>query len=331
MLPSGDTIEDRFNAGSIRFDVANQFFLREDSGTNIAGNNSSDVANIGSSGNITNPAEAVLNVTNNARFIGDNINLGNQILDEMNFGGLIVITPGVAIVSENSSTMLTGPSEADLLAIKSTDTISNASASSIIVNRVANFQGINGVNIGNAIGDEFRALAVTGNSVSGNVLLSEDDAMFLTGNNNANAMTLVSPSTISNAQLSTVDVTTRLTVNAGGIINLGTKVDEITGDETDRIEFSSFNFNTSGNVNIEAQSDILFVGNNASQNLNVTARDGSSDMNIVDFIDAELVIANDVFFTGLDVIIGELATDCLDVGGSINISASGTNNVIPGC
>ena len=171
----GDSLNDRFNSGSIRFDVENQFFFRENSGTNLAGNSSSASANIGAAGNITNSDDTTVNVTGVTRLLGQNVLVGNETGDEFNFGSLVVTTDGDAFITEDSSTVFAGNSTADLLAINSAGSITNTGESTLNVQRVANFQAANAINIGNAVDDQFNAAAVTANS-SGNVLTNEDSA-----------------------------------------------------------------------------------------------------------------------------------------------------------
>lgn len=332
----GDSLNDRFNSGSIMFDVEEEFFIREDSGLNIAGNNSATTSNIGAAGDVTSAGQTTMEIEDVARFIGQNIDVGNQTEDglpddTMNFGSLVFTSPGNVIISEDSSTEITGTSSADLLVVRSAGEIDNVGEASITVNRAANFQAASGIDIGNAVDDAFNAQSVTANTTSGNVLLSEDSSMFLAGTNNANAMTLISTGTIGNAQGTVVDVDTRLTLDAGGLISLGTKVDPDTGDESDRIESGSLVVNTPANATVEMQSDVLFVLSSSANNLNIVARDGTTDRSIRDQPDASIVATESIFFTGLDVIIGEEEFDCLEAGDDINVTASGASQVVPGC
>ena len=127
----GDSLNDRFNSGSIRFDVENQFFFRENSGTNLAGNSSSASANIGAAGNITNSDDTTVNVTGVTRLLGQNVLVGNETGDEFNFGSLVVTTDGDAFITEDSSTVFAGNSTADLLAINSAGSITNTGESTL--------------------------------------------------------------------------------------------------------------------------------------------------------------------------------------------------------
>ena len=312
----GDSLNDRFNSGSIRFDVENQFFFRENSGTNLAGNSSSASANIGAAGNITNSDDTTVNVTGVTRLLGQNVLVGNETGDEFNFGSLDVTTDGDAFITEDSSTVFAGNSTADLLAINSAGSITNTGESTLNVQRVANFQAANAINIGNAVDDQFNAAAVTANS-SANVLINEDSATILTGDNAGNAFNVTSTGSILNAANSTVDVATTLSLNAGGAINLGSQTDDITDVPNDRVEFSSVTFNSPGNVLIETQADAIITGSNSGGIVNLIAQDGDTFFDILDQTDAEIEVQGSLFLTGLDVVIGEGLMDSLTVGGAI--------------
>ncbi len=312
----GDSLNDRFNSGSIRFDVENQFFFRENSGTNLAGNSSSASANIGAAGNITNSDDTTVNVTGVTRLLGQNVLVGNETGDEFNFGSLVVTTDGDAFITEDSSTVFAGNSTADLLAINSAGSITNTGESTLNVQRVANFQAANAINIGNAVDDQFNAAAVTANS-SANVLINEDSATILTGDNAGNAFNVTSTGSILNAANSTVDVATTLSLNAGGAINLGSQTDDITDVPNDRVEFSSVTFNSPGNVLIETQADAIITGSNSGGIVNLIAQDGDTFFDILDQTDAEIEVQGSLFLTGLDVVIGEGLMDSLTVGGAI--------------
>ena len=312
----GDSLNDRFNSGSIRFDVENQFFFRENSGTNLAGNSSSASANIGAAGNITNSDDTTVNVTGVTRLLGQNVLVGNETGDEFNFGSLVVTTDGDAFITEDSSTVFAGNSTADLLAINSAGSITNTGESTLNVQRVANFQAANAINIGNAVDDQFNAAAVTANS-SANVLINEDSATILTGDNAGNAFNVTSTGSILNAANSTVDVATTLLLNAGGAINLGSQTDDITDVPNDRVEFSSVTFNSPGNVLIETQADAIITGSNSGGIVNLIAQDGDTFFDILDQTDAEIEVQGSLFLTGLDVVIGEGLMDSLTVGGAI--------------
>lgn len=327
----GEGLDDHFNAGSVMFDVDQQFFIREDSALNIAGTNQANVANIGAAGDITNSPESQIAVAGEARFRAANVDVGNQDSDQVNLGTLIVVTPGEGLVSEDSSTTITGETSANRLVVRSTGAIDNADGSSINVTSVASFQGTTGVNIGNAIDDVFNALSVIGNSPGAEVRLNQDSSMFVAGVNRSSNMFLQSTGTIGNAQGAQILVDNQLTVQATGLIRLGAQVDGETNQETDRIELGSLNVNSTQNVTVETQSDIVFAGSSTGDNLNIVARDGNTDFDISDQSDSSINVTSAMFLTGLDVVIGELETDCLEVGGAIDVTASGTNNVVEGC
>ena len=319
----GDFEDDEFNAGSIRYVVENEFFFREDSGTNLAGNSSAAESNIGALGDITNRESANLEVSGDARFRGTNILVGNEANDTFNFGRLIFTTNGNAFIAEDSDTEVGGNSTAGDLELDSTGTIVNIEGSSLNVAGRADFGANGNIDIGDRLDDEFNAATVSGDSATGNVNINEDSATVLARTNNANAFSVVSTGSILNAANSTILAATNLSLNAGGAINIGTRTDATTGDDLDRVEFSSVTFNTTGNVAIETQADALIAGSNTGGIVNLSARNLATDelFDIRDAAAADINVTNSLILDGFVV---DLDSDNLFIGGS-TIDDNGPN------
>jgi hypothetical protein len=323
----GDTEADRFNAGSVQFNTIGQFRLSEDSATNLVGTNNALGSTIVSAGELTNNfvsaegAGTIINVENVASFSGTEIDLGNQANDSMNFGSLQLNSEGAASVSEDSSTHLTRSSQVDELDLKSSGGVTDALTSSINVSGTASIEGTS-IRIGELTTDQFNAQSVTLNS-SGAVVLTEDSRLNLTGISSADSMTLGANGNITDSLNAQTRVTNHFSAT-GALINLGTSA-------TDVFEMGQFSFNSSANTFVAADTSFEIIGNNSSGDRLILRTPG----NITDAADSEIRVQNIVDLTGVDIIIGELATDCFDIingAAGLFVNASGTNNTqLGGC
>ena len=319
----GDTATDSFNSGSILFNTTALFKLTENSSTNIVSFNSANNAIIESTGAITDIFTSTsgngstISVTTVAEFSGASIALGEEVNDTMNFGALRFNSPGTVTITEDSATNLSFASIADQLFLKSAGGITDATDASLNVTGVATMEGT-GITLGDSATDVFNANSVTLNA-TGAINITEDSALNLHKTSTANSMTLVASGFITDGLDASTTVTNLFSAN-GTLINLGSEA-------TDNLQVGSLTFNSTLNSNISLDADVELAGNsNSSDQLFLTTTG-----NITDATDAETRIANRAFLTGVDIIIGELATDCFDIlNGDINdvtVSASGTSDV----
>ena len=326
----GDSGADSFNAGSIQFATAGQFRIIENSSTNIVGNNSADNTLVTSTGDITNVFEnpdtgigTTLNVTEVGSFTGTNIDLGNQTNDTINLGALSFNSTGTTSVSEDAATHLAVDSQASQLNLVSTGAVTDSLTGSINVSGLANIQGTS-ILIGESTDDTFNAASVTLNS-TGNVDVTEDSGLNLAGVSSAANLRLVAAGNLTDSLTAETRVAGLLDVT-GGLVNIGS-------EDTDILEMGTLRFTSStANTFITADSDINLVGSSSAADRLLLTTTGD----IRDNATAEVLAQNQAVFQGVDVIIGELATDCFDIinGGTANlfVLASGVDNVnVGGC
>ena len=320
----GDSETDLFNAGSIGFNTTNAFNISEDSATNIIGFNSANSSNIVSTGAITNIFTGAngdgtnIDVASVASFEGASIDLGEQANDSLNFGALQLNSPGVATVSEDSATHLTQSSQVQSLNLTSVGAVTDALTASINVTGVANVEGTT-IRWGENAGDEVNAGSFTLNS-GGAVEITEDSSLNLTGINTADSLTLVASGNITDSLNAQTRVTNLLSAT-GNLVNLGS-------ESTDVLEMGQLEFNSTANTFITADSGFTITGTNRAGNLLILDSQGS----ITDSLIAEIIAENGATFTGADVIIGELATDCFDILNGVGpaVITQGTSNVVLG-
>ncbi|MFK7767735.1 MAG: beta strand repeat-containing protein [Mariniblastus sp.] len=326
----GDSGVDSFNAGSIMFTTTGQFRISENSATNIVGLNSAENAFITSAGEITdvfvNATSGIgttISVTDVASFSGTAITLGNEANDEMNFGSLQLNSPGIATVTEDSATHLAIDSSVAQLNLVSGGAVTDALTGSVDVVGLAQITGTS-ITIGESANDSFNATSVTLNS-TGDVLVTEDSGMNLSGVNSAANMTLVANGNLTDSLTAQTRVTGLLNLS-GQLINMGSEA-------TDVLEMGTLQFNSNGpnNTFLTADSDINLTGTSFSGNRLLLTSSG----NITDSPTADVQATTQAVLQGVDVIIGELATDCFDIlnGGASNlfVLASGISDVTVGC
>lgn len=325
----GEQATDSFNAGSITFDTSSQFTLAEDSDTNIVGFNTANGLNVSSTGNITNVftsgggSGTTLVVATTAVFSGVDITIGDQNDDAFNFGSLTFNATGDASIAEDSDTVITGTSTAGALILDSTGFISDATSAQTTVTGRATLVAGSTINLGDTGTDLFNAGQLELTTTS-SVAITEDSASHFAGTTRVGSLTLASAGNVTDAPTADVGVTGNFNVS-GALINLGTEA-------TDNLTMASLTFDSTANTNIVTNADVVLTGNSSSDNLLLLESSG----NITDDTLARTEIANGAFFTGVDVIIGELATDCFDIlngdASDVSVTATGTENVqLGGC
>ena len=178
--------------------------------------------------------------------------------------------------------------------------------------------------IGESTDDTFNAASVTLNS-TGNVDVTEDSGLNLAGVSSAANLRLVAAGNLTDSLTAETRVAGLLDVT-GGLVNIGS-------EDTDILEMGTLRFTSStANTFITADSDINLVGSSSAADRLLLTTTGD----IRDNATAEVLAQNQAVFQGVDVIIGELATDCFDIinGGTANlfVLASGVDNVnVGGC
>ncbi|MFT7632414.1 MAG: hypothetical protein ACI87E_003466 [Mariniblastus sp.] len=324
----GDTAEDSFNSGSILFVTDALFKISENSDLNIVGVNTANNSIIESTGTITNIFVSGggngtnLTVDMVAEFRGASLDLGTQAADSFRFGSLRFNSEGNVEIQEDNAMNLEFSSTAGQLVLNATGGLTDAAAASLNVTGVASLQAAS-ILLGDTAADEFNASSVTLNSI-GAVGLTENSALNLSGANTANALTLVAAGDLTDS----VDASTTVV----GLFHMtGTAID--LGDQGgDSLVMSSLTFHSTANTRLNANSDILLVGVNTSDDeVSLT-----STGDIEDAPTASTRISNKATFEGVDVIIGELADDCFDIlngdASDLTVTASGTSDVqLGGC
>lgn len=296
----GDTQTDRFDAGWINYTTVDQFFLFENSATHFIGENTADTVNVVSLGAITNAIDATMDVTGTAAFNGSSITLGTETGDNLEFGGLLLNSPGAATVFEDGATAFAGSSNVDLLRVVSDGDMTQNSLASVNVARTASLSSTNGnIIIGQNDDDVFNALAVTLDAQNGDVVLTEDSGTFLAGINRANNMKITSAGNIGAAEFATVDIEMLLDV-AGDIIELG-------ASDSDWVGAGTLTFNANTSMTISSQANLTLAGTSTTPGALIL----ESSNDILDTDDAN-TSADSAVLTASNVILGD-GDGCFDV------------------
>ncbi len=346
----GDGQENIFNAGKIRFETVGRFKISENSDLMIGGDSSAASTVINANGDITNEVNTKVNVRSSAAFFADNIVLGNRSGDEFNAGTIGFRTSpnatGLVQIHEDSSTNLGGLSEAKTLRIMADGDITDGPNSNVDIAGNSRFTTMNNGRV--VLGDagvlpdstpfdaafETKTLTVQTDG-TGNAIIEEDGDIVLTGANRANSMSLKTrggEGKILDTFDSTIDVTYNLNVE-GSLVNLGTAIIE-NGSSSDRLEFSSLTFKSTGNVYVSADDSFFLTGNSTSGGFLTLESEGD----IRSTGGSELLTQAGATFGGMDILVGNLADDCFDIINTnedgtkrLVVNGAGTQNVELGC
>ena len=346
----GDTQIDQFNAGSVRFDTSGRFKITENSGLTFTGDSSAANSVVNSSGNITNQANATVNVRNSAAFFANNVILGNQSGDEFNAGTVAFRTApdtnGLVAINEDSSTQLGGISEAGRLRLEANGNITDGPGSQVNIDGNSTLMTLNngriklgdsGVRADNTPFDSvFETLSLTVQTDgSGNAIIEEDGDILLTGINRANSLSLIADGgegRVLDAIDARIDVNFNLNVEAGSI-NLGNAI-IANASSTDRLSFRSLTFQSAGNVNVSADNSFFLTGSSNSGGFLTLESEGD----IRTTGGSELVTQTGAQFDGMDIFVGNLSNDCFDIldtnsDGSVRlrVNGAGAEDVQLGC
>jgi hypothetical protein len=345
----GDTNEDWFNAGTVKFETSGLFKLSENSDLQLSGDNSAGRSVINSSGNISNNANTKVNVDGSAAFFADNIVIGTKSGDEFNAGTIAFRTAtsanGLVEISEDSATTIGGVNRANTLRVTSTHSITDGPDSDVLVAGATELTSGNNGHIvigdsgtlrdGTAFDAAFESRTLTVNTEgSGNALIEEDGDIILKGAIRANSLSLVSAADgrILDTPETQLDVRYNLNVE-GAMVNLGTAL-LANGSSTDKLEFSTLTFKSTGNVNVSADDSFFLIGESSTGGFLTLESEGD----IRTTSGSELVSQSGARFEGMDILVGNLADDCFDIihtnsDGTKNLSVDGdgTENVQLGC
>ncbi|MEM7781737.1 MAG: hypothetical protein AAF623_00055 [Planctomycetota bacterium] len=325
----GDTFFDEFNAGSIAFQVDQHFQISEDGSMNIVGFNFANSLAIQSNGTLSNVYRSTtgrgtqIAVTTTAQLSAANsIEIGVQADDEIRFGSLTVNSPnGLAEIQQDNDILLTGQTSVRDIQLQSTGSITDSTTSSFFATGNASFTGSDIV-IGDQITDRYDALS-TNVQATGSVEIIENSGLNLYGINRAESLTIRANGLITDSFDADTQIIGHVDLQ-GTLINLGT-------DLSDFLTFGSISYNSVQNTNISANSDIVMSGNSLVGNQLILASTGD----ILDSPDADTRVQNRAVLTGVDVIIGELASDCFTImsGGAddVFVVASGSSDIQLGC
>jgi Ca2+-binding RTX toxin-like protein len=281
----GDQAADSVNFGSLTFVSAGAVNIAEDSDTQLTGSNSADSLVLSSTGAITNTAAASVNVTGNALLNGASVALGDQTGDAINFGSLTFQTTGATDVAEDSSTLLSGASNASALTLSSTAAITNAAAASAAVSGNATLSGTS-INLGTQAGDSLSFGTLTFTASAGGVTIEENSSVDFLG-----ASTATGP--ISVASIDTAAAGQDISLPAGSsLVSSTSSVSLMAGDDasiagnitsatttTINVDAGNADLNTGGQLTISGVITTPVVGSGGGTFLNGQTDDDTFTFN----------------------------------------------------
>jgi len=344
----GEGGDNTFNAGTIEFRTFGQAKISENSTLKIAGDSKAKSVIIQSDGNITNSAFTTIDVANTANFSANNVVLGTRLDDQFNVGTLKFQTTegaiGLVKIAEDSGTNLGGNSSANTLRINSAGWITDSADADVNVKYNSHFETTDGGRIvlgnagtlpgGKSADAKFETKTLTVKS-DGNVIIEEEGDIILTGQNNANSLTLQTrgaEGNILDTPETQVDIRYNLNVS-GNLINLGTAIIP-NGSSTDRLEFTTLTVNSTGNVNLSADDSIILTGSSNVGGYLTLESEGDIRSNS----GSELLSEEGATFEGMDILVGNLEDNCFDIVHTtedgtkrLNVNGQGAEDVQLGC
>ncbi|MBL8810061.1 MAG: hypothetical protein JNM43_07795 [Planctomycetaceae bacterium] len=298
-LDLGFANNDNVTLGSFSSSTTGATALSENDSTLIEGTVQAASLNLVSTGSMTNAANSVVNITNNASFNGASLNLGFANNDNVTLGSFSATTTGATALSENDSTLIEGTVQAASLNIVSTGSITNAANSSVSVTNNASFSGVS-LNLGNANNDNIQLGSFSSNT-TGATVLSENDSTLIEGTVQAASLNIASSGSITNSANSSVSITNNASFN-GTSLNLGFA-------NNDQVTLGSFSSTTTGATALSENDNTLIEGTVQAASLNIVSTGSISNA-----ANSNVSITNNASFNGTSLNLGFANNDQVTLG-----------------
>ena len=325
----GDSDFDFVQLGTVSFQVAERFELNENTTATIASSNGfvnlATSLDIFSVDDVINADNAIVNVSGNALFSGDNVEIGQAENDDVRFGTVTFVTnEGNTTINENDDVVLAGISRVggDLIVNSVGGSISDADQSFLTTAGQGSFFAPTGIVLGDLDdadvlgdpGDSFDVGTLQVISDFGDVEITQNGDIVFSGENRSLDMRLNATGNagdvgvITNEPGVNLEVLGNLFLNSIGDVDLGFGL-------SDSINFDNLNFNSLADVAIiaafEDEEDAIFIfgtSNNPNQ-----AAEFRLTTNVDVFDGTNAVIEVDEFFRieARNINLGDSETDCL--------------------
>ncbi|MFO0975710.1 MAG: hypothetical protein U0996_04890 [Planctomycetaceae bacterium] len=285
--------------------------VSEDDSTLFAGTVQADSLKSISAGSISNAAAASLQITSHAAFEATSLTLGAALGDSVSFGTVAATTTLATEISEDSALVIDGTVQADSLKLTSTGSITNLANAELKITNNASFNGTS-VKVGFEAGDSVHLGSLSA-VTTGATEVSEDSSTLLTGTVQAASLRLVSTSSITNADNSTVDVSGNASLS-GSSVNLGFAIG-------DNVQLGSFSANTTGATDLSEDSSTLLENTVQAASLKIV-----STGSITNTAGATINVSGNASFSGSSLNLGFAAGDNVQLG-SLSANTTGASNL----
>ncbi|TWT39371.1 hypothetical protein [Blastopirellula retiformator] len=295
---------------------------------------------------------------------GDTITVGSD--DSTTYFGSLTFDGGAVVIREVDSTLLAGTNNATSLVLTSLGAITDDSMTSVAVTGAATFAAKDDIALANEMGDylEVGGLATftssdkdaitVGASDSttlfgsltfdgGGVVIREDDATILAGSNQATSLVLTSAGSITDAPLTTVEVSGPATLAAKDEILLANETGDLldvdglatfassdgaaitVGGDDSTTSFDLLRF-SGGAVSIQEDDAMALAGTNSADSLDLISADA-----ITDVAGTTIDVQNAATFTaGAAITLGDSVADVIDIGGQATFVSLGSGAIAVG-
>lgn len=292
------------NFGSLTFVSTGDVSIAEDSATVLSGNSAAINLNLTSADAIATDGTAIIAIDDNASFTGTSILLGDQAGDLLNFGTLTFHSAGEVAIDEDSATVLSGTGAASALNLRSNDTIGNDGTANVLVENNAKFSGAS-----ITLDDVYQFGSLTFTS-SGVVQITEADATVLQGSSTASDLDLRSSDAIANDSSAVVSIDNNASFH-GTSITLGQEAGDL-------LNFGTLTFDSTGEVSIAEDSDIVLSGTGTAESLDLRSTDAITNDGT-----ANVVVESNARFSGTSITLDDVyqfGTLTFNSAGDVDIS-----------
>jgi hypothetical protein len=295
----GDAPTDTFHTRTLSFESAGHVDVAQDSRIFLTNFNQSDQLTLASSVSVLDSPTAQVDVLGEVVFEVPYVNVGDNAGDRFDAGAVSFGSSDRVNFSEDSDTTVSGVSDVRQAIIRTAGSLSNEANASFSADSAV-LLAANEIGLG-VSADDFVDIDRMRFEATGDVTIDQDDSVFLFGNNVAENLKLTASGPIGDSATATIQVNDHAWFT-GATIWLG----EQSGDE---FNTGRLTFNATGNVVVGENSAIMLSGVNSAFHLELT-----SDGDIEDEALTETIAQKSVTLRAGEVTIGELETDCFDIG-----------------
>ncbi|QEG23440.1 hypothetical protein [Mariniblastus fucicola] len=308
----GDAESNKFKASATTLQIRGDAFLRQLTNVLMTGNSVIDGdLTLASEAQVLDTFSSFLTVPGHMHVEGNRIYIGDSLTSHLSAKSFSFDSNTSATVLFSGMSNFGGSSQANDAFVFTNGALGSLDSASLNVSGRTKLQATS-IQIGKKVQDDFRSTQIEFVS-RGRADMEFDRGVVIAGTNEATSLRIATPFFITDADYSILEV-------QGHSRFIGTSI-AIGEKSTDLFETGSLSFAATGSVTFHEDNNMRLYGTSSANRLNL-----KSPGSITDDQNSEVVIAESATLRGVDLIIGELATDCFDIAaGPSGLATFGTN------